>query len=147
MVNLWLRAQPVLEMARVSLPVAVGDVILLSQIAFKIGQAFTAGRKSAPAEFGDIQRLLFTLSSALDLVAENLPKDKGGSPSPFSPAPSNSQFTSDGNGTPQANKVLGEILKNCRTILEHLQCLVDKYLKIDPHETSEGGDAGSGFKK
>ena len=128
-------------------PVAVGDVILLSQMAFKIGQAFTSSRKSAPAEFGDVQRLLFTLSSALDLVAENLPKDKDGSPSPFSSASSNSKFTSDSNGTPQANKVLSEILKNCRTILEHLQTLVDKYLEIDPQETSQGGEARPGFKR
>lgn len=50
-------------------PVSIGDAILLTQIAHKIGQAFTTGRKSAPAEFEEIQKLLWTLSEALKLVA------------------------------------------------------------------------------
>lgn len=82
---------------------------MLSQLAFKLGRAFTSGRKSAPAEFQEVQNQLYSLSKALDSF-KHLPSQTGESLQP-----------ADG---------LSEIIKNCRSTLEHLEQLVDKYLII-----------------
>jgi len=48
-----------------ALPVSIGDAILLSQLAFRLGKSLTAGRKSAPATHKEAQNQLFALSQAL----------------------------------------------------------------------------------
>lgn len=54
---------------------SVGDILMLSQTAWRIGRAFTQGKKSAPAEFAEIEREANGLSEALKLVAEALHSD------------------------------------------------------------------------
>lgn len=51
---------------------SVGDILMLSQTAWRIGRAFTQGKKSAPAEFAEVEREADGLSEALQLVAETL---------------------------------------------------------------------------
>jgi hypothetical protein len=51
---------------------SVGDILMLSQTAWRIGRAFTQGKKSAPAEFAEVEREAEGLSEALQLVAETL---------------------------------------------------------------------------
>lgn len=53
-------------------PLSVGDILMLSQTAWKIGRAFTKGKKSAPSEFLEVERESNGLSDALKLVAETL---------------------------------------------------------------------------
>ena len=53
-------------------PLSVRDILMLSQTAWKIGRAFTHGKKSAPSEFAEIEREVNGLSEALKLVAETL---------------------------------------------------------------------------
>lgn len=53
-------------------PLSVGDILMLSQTAWKIGRAFTQGKKSAPSEFSEVERESNGLSDALKLVAETL---------------------------------------------------------------------------
>ena len=48
---------------------------MLSQTAWRIGRAFTQGKKSAPAEFAEVEREADGLSEALQLVAETLNTD------------------------------------------------------------------------
>ena len=48
---------------------------MLSQSAWRIGRAFTQGKKSAPAEFAEVEREADGLSEALQLVAETLNSD------------------------------------------------------------------------
>lgn len=48
---------------------------MLSQTAWRVGRAFTQGRKSAPAEFAEVEREADGLSEALQLVAETLNSD------------------------------------------------------------------------
>ena len=48
---------------------------MLSQTAWRIGRAFTQGKKSAPAEFAEVEREADGLSEALQLVAETLNSD------------------------------------------------------------------------
>jgi hypothetical protein len=109
-----------------SLPVSIGDAILLANIAYSLGQAFTSGRKSAPAEFADVQNLLYTLSNALKLVAQDGPSTVLTRRS--SQGPGNGQ---DQNGEDE-NAVILQSVANCRVTLEHLQLLVTKYMDLDP---------------
>ena len=103
-----------------ALPVSVGDAILLAKIALRLGQAFTSGRKSAPAEFTEIQNLLYTLSNSLELLSRDIPEKSA------------SQYKDGG-----ADSVTLQIILNCRGTLTHLDALVAKYMEIKP-----AGDTG-----
>lgn len=49
--------------------------MLLSQLAWKIGCAFTSGRQSAPAEFQEVENELTSLTKAITLLTEVLDRD------------------------------------------------------------------------
>ncbi|ORX92296.1 hypothetical protein BCR34DRAFT_608854 [Clohesyomyces aquaticus] len=51
---------------------SIGDILMLSQLAWKIGRAFTAGRRGAPAEFLEVEAEINGLAKALKLLAETL---------------------------------------------------------------------------
>lgn len=51
---------------------SVGDVLMQSQVAWKIGRAFSAGRKNAPPDFQAIEIEISGLAKALKLLAEAL---------------------------------------------------------------------------
>ncbi|GFG03328.1 hypothetical protein IFM61606_04845 [Aspergillus udagawae] len=92
--------------------ISIGDVLMLSKLAWNISQAFTSGRKSAPAEFQEVQNQLSSLTHALESL-KSLPRvspgeEDGGSVSSVAP-----------------------ILQNCRFTLEHLEALVKKYMIIE----------------
>lgn len=119
-----------------SVPISVGDAILLAKIAYNIGQAFTTGRKSAPAEFQEIQNLLFSLGSALKVLAQDLPDDvlcRPGSPS-----------TRDFDGVEGEVALLSQLMINCRSTLNFLSTLVDHYKVIGE---GEGKKEGSRWKE
>ncbi|KAH1328395.1 hypothetical protein KXW98_005604 [Aspergillus fumigatus] len=92
--------------------ISIGDVLMLSKLAWDITQAFTSGRKSAPAEFQEVQNQLSSLTHALEslksLSGESPGLDDGASASSIAP-----------------------ILQNCRFTLEHLDALVKKYMIIE----------------
>jgi hypothetical protein len=90
--------------------VSIGDILLLSNIAFQLGRAFTSGRKSAPSEFQEVQNQLYSLGAALDAL-KDLP----------SSSPQAQGDPADG---------VSAIIQNCRGTLQHLESLVDKYLVI-----------------
>ncbi|EAW25596.1 uncharacterized protein NFIA_044150 [Aspergillus fischeri NRRL 181] len=96
--------------------ISVGDVLMLSKLAWDISQAFTSGRKSAPAEFQEVQNQLSSLTHAL----ESLTSLSGGSPGP------------DDGGLASS---IAPILQNCRFTLEHLDALVKKYMIIENDES------------
>jgi hypothetical protein len=112
-----------------SLPISVGDAILLSQIALKIGRAFTSGRKSAPAEFSEVQDLLFGLSEALKLLAKDLPDDALSSTSGRSEI--------EQRAVDDEASLLCQMILNCRSTLTHLKTLVDKYMILDTKNTDQ----------
>ena len=106
-----------------ALPISAGDAILLSKIAWRIGQAFTTGRKSAPAEFAEIQSLLSTLSEVLKVLGETSSNtdehDQRGT-------------INDQDEDAKANSaLLGQIMMNCNSTLTHLKTIVDKYIDLD----------------
>ncbi|RLM00032.1 hypothetical protein CFD26_107921 [Aspergillus turcosus] len=99
--------------------ISIGDVLMLSKLAWDISQAFTSGRRSAPAEFQEVQNQLSSLTHALEslksLSREAPGQDDGGSVSSITP-----------------------ILQNCRFTLEHLEALVNKYMIIENDGASNG---------
>lgn len=102
------------------LPVSIGDVIMLSKLAFRLGQAFTTGRKSAGAEFQEIQNQLYGLSKALDLLSQSNICDPS--------APN--------------HDVLGPMINNCQDSLKFLEAIVDKYTTLEQKAGSGGQDSG-----
>jgi hypothetical protein len=107
-----------------SLPVSVGDAILLAQIAWGIGQAFTSGRKSAPAEFAEIHDLLFTLTEALKVLARDLPDNNQVSQAERADRSEDEVAEAD-------NALLAQMIMNCRSTLTHLKAMVDEYMVMD----------------
>ncbi|KAH7141445.1 hypothetical protein B0J13DRAFT_676394 [Dactylonectria estremocensis] len=83
-------------------PVSIGDAYLMARLAFKIGQAFTKGRKSAPAELGEVEK------PALLVDPSRLPKNAP-------PHYKDNQVI-----------ILG-MLGSCRDTLSHLQSIVEEY--------------------
>lgn len=96
--------------------ISIGDVLMLSKLAWDISQAFTSGRKSAPAELQEVQNQLQSLCHALDSV---------------------SSLSSQRPGDSTAGTI-APILQNCRFTLEHLEGVVSKYMIIDtPKEAKD----------
>ena len=50
---------------------------MLSQLSWKIGCAFTAGRAGAPAQFREVENELKSLTTAITLLAESIDEDGG----------------------------------------------------------------------
>lgn len=50
---------------------------MLSQLAWKLGCAFTSGRSGAPSEFQEVENELTSLTKAITLLTEALDKDDG----------------------------------------------------------------------
>ncbi|KAF2489481.1 hypothetical protein BU16DRAFT_622985 [Lophium mytilinum] len=96
-----------------ALPVSIGDALMLSRLAYRLGQAFTTGRKSAPAEFEDVQNLLRSLSRALKLLGRDLPDGS-----------SSSSIDED-------EDAILHIVGNCRSTLIYLETVVTKYAKLE----------------
>ncbi|KAF2463984.1 uncharacterized protein BDR25DRAFT_104635 [Lindgomyces ingoldianus] len=115
------------------IPISVGDAILLSQIAWSIGEAFTSGRKSAPAEFAEIQDLLFTLGEALKVLAKDLPVGN---------QVAQAERVADGqadNAVPEADDaLLAQMILNCRSTLTYLKAMVDRYMELDKNDGQRG---------
>jgi hypothetical protein len=108
-------------------PVSIGDAIMLSQLAYKIGRAFSSGRKSAPAEFEEVQKHLFALGGALGLLAN----DK--SEKPISSPGRAQKALKEGDVVDVQDQMLEQMTLNCRETLIHLETLVNKYMEIDPN--------------
>ncbi|KAK5166329.1 uncharacterized protein LTR77_008590 [Saxophila tyrrhenica] len=56
-------------------PLSAGDILMLSQQAWRVGRAFTKGKSSAPAQFAEVEREANGLSDALKITAETLHDD------------------------------------------------------------------------
>ena len=108
--------------AKMPAPVSIGDAFL-TKLALKIGQAFTKGRKSAPAEFREVESQLYSLSAAL--YALRVARESGISPPllvDFSNLPRNIPSHYNDN----QDIILG-MLGSCKDTLSHLESIVEKY--------------------
>lgn len=103
-------------------PLSIGDILMLSQQAWKIGRAFTPGRSGALSEFAEVEREANGLSEALKLTAETLHSDG----SILSRA------------EPETRGAVNEILESAGRTLSDLESLVDRYQVIRKRETNGG---------
>lgn len=96
--------------------ISIGDIVMLSKLAFRLAHAFTTGRKSAPAEFQEVQNQLYSLSKALDFFGSHT-----------------SRASQNGFGLDSRahGDNLGSMIENCRSTLNHLEHLVDKYMVLN----------------
>lgn len=111
-----------------SSPLSVGDVILLANIAYEVAKAFSSGVKSAPAEFAEVQSLLFSIGDALVLVGKSL-EARGRQHAPE-----------------EAAVKLEGILNNCQNVLKSLERFVEKYSVLDSQASNPGAKVAREWK-
>lgn len=102
----------------------VGDILMLSQVAWKLGRAFTAGRKDAPVDFQAVETDVGGLAQALKQLAEALHAQAG-----VSLIPECSHEVQEG---------VTIILSSCHRTIHDLDSLVDRYQVIRKHRTVGG---------
>ncbi|KAI1347283.1 hypothetical protein F5Y01DRAFT_248592 [Xylaria sp. FL0043] len=107
--------------------VSIGDAILLSQIAWRLGQTFTKGRKSAPVEFQEIEDELYSLSAALRAAESE--RD--------SVRPSAHDVTAGNNQGAANQDTFEHIIRNCRNTLAHLEDIIKKYMIVSEQADSQ----------
>ncbi|KAH7064339.1 hypothetical protein BKA63DRAFT_171375 [Paraphoma chrysanthemicola] len=103
--------------------VSIGDAFLLAKLALKIAQAFTKGRKSAPAEFREVESQLYSLSAALDALRASRESDTN---SPLLVDVSQLPGNIPTHHRDNQDIVLG-MLGSCKATLNHLESIVAKY--------------------
>lgn len=101
-----------------------GDVLKLSQVAWKVGRAFTADQKIAPIEFKDVETKLSALAKALKGLAEALHIDV------------ESRFIAEADEDIQHGIKL--VLESCTRTVNDLDSLVDHNQVIKKHRTVGG---------
>jgi hypothetical protein len=102
----------------------VGDLLMLSQVTWKVSRAFTAGQKNAPIEFKEVENEISHLAKALKEIAETL---HNGS--------ENSLIQDAGEDTQHD---IATILESCRRVVLELEALVDHNQVIKKHRTVGG---------
>lgn len=104
---------------------SIGDIVMLSQTAWKLGRAFSHGKKIALSEFAEVERQANRLSEAFKLFAETLHTD-------------GCALSDADDDTVSA---VDSILDSAKKTLDALEKLVDKYQVTKKKETSGGGFA------
>lgn len=113
-------------------PVSIGDAYLMGSLAFRLGRAFTKGRKSAPAEFREVENQLYSLSAALCALKDANTSDRASASieaSRLPRVPEQRHMNGD--------DIISSMLRNCEETLKHLEALVDKYSCIGKPRNSE----------
>lgn len=110
-------------MADAQMP-SIGDVLMLSQVAWRTGRAFTSGRANAPREFHQIELELNGVAKALKLLAEVLLSDGP------------EQLIQQ--AEPYIQNALTTILLSSKRTLDDLESLIDQYQVIKKNRTSGG---------
>jgi len=103
--------------------VSIGDAISMAELALKIGQAFTKGRKSAPAEFQKVESQLYSLSAALSTL--RAARESGISP-PLLVDSSNLPRYIPSHHNDNQDIILG-MLGSYKDTLSHLKSIIKKY--------------------
>ncbi|KAL8365282.1 hypothetical protein RB595_004200 [Gaeumannomyces hyphopodioides] len=96
---------------------SVGDCVLIAKLCWELAQTFTSRRKSAPAEFLEVENQLYSLNAALDGLQDARGTDFA---SGHSEKDTDSKWST-------ANK----ILLNCRETLGHLDAVVKRYSEVN----------------
>ncbi|KAF2638918.1 hypothetical protein P280DRAFT_430454 [Massarina eburnea CBS 473.64] len=102
---------------------SIGDILMLSQTAWKIGRTFTAGRKNAPPEFLEVEAEINGLAKSLKLLAGTMFAEENDL------LKKADQDTRDG---------FHSILRSCQRTIHDLDSLMDQYQVIKKTKTSSG---------
>lgn len=102
---------------------ALTDAWFLATKALKIGRAFTKGRKSAPAEFRDVESQLYSLSAALNALAA-VRESSHGSPLIIDKSKLPKQVPAE---FANNQDIIVGMLESCKATLSFLEDIVDKY--------------------
>lgn len=103
---------------------SIGDILILSQTAWKVGRAFAAGRAHAPVEFHHVEVEINALAKALKLLAEAL----------F--AESDNSLLKQADATTQHG--LATIINSCSQAVHDLESLLDQYQVVKKTRNSGG---------
>jgi hypothetical protein len=97
---------------------------MLSQVSWRLGRAFTAGRSNAPHEFREVETELGRLTKSLKLLAESLFLDEVES------------IIAQANYSTRAG--IETVLQFCKRSLDDLESLIDEYQIVQKSRTSSG---------
>ncbi|KAL5447940.1 hypothetical protein PMIN07_009531 [Paraphaeosphaeria minitans] len=103
---------------------SIGDILLLSQTAWRVGRAFTAGRTHAPTEFQDVEVEINALAKALKLLAEALFDESDDSLLKQADAKTEHGFAT--------------IVNSCSRAVHDLESLLDQYQVVKKTRNSGG---------
>lgn len=102
----------------------IGDILMLSQLSWKIGRAFVAGQKSAPVEFQEIETGIHSLAKQLKQFAEALHTE--------------AETGLIKNASKHVQHGIGVVLDFCKRTVNNLDSLVDHSQVIKKHRTVGG---------
>jgi hypothetical protein len=103
-----------------ALPVSIGDAILLSKLAYRLGHTLFVGRKQAPAGILEVQNQLYSLSNALHSVTRTTILK---TPDLLSCQPQ----SEDTEAADDQVHALARVIDNCRRTLNEVTTLTAKY--------------------
>ncbi|KAF1942046.1 hypothetical protein EJ02DRAFT_503046 [Clathrospora elynae] len=102
----------------------VGDILILSQVAWKIGRTFSACRKDVPVEFHHVEAEISSLAKTLKLLAETLHNE--------------SEKILFQSADKEIQDGIGTVLGSCQRTINNLDSLIDQYQVIKKHRTVGG---------
>ncbi|KAI4702704.1 hypothetical protein J4E89_010236 [Alternaria sp. Ai002NY15] len=102
----------------------IGDILVLSQKAWKIGRTFSACQKNAPVELQYVETEIGSLAKSLASLAETLHAESVG------------QLLQDADQ--EIKDGIGTILRSCQRTVDDLDSLIDQYQVIKKHRTVGG---------
>ncbi|KAH7033719.1 uncharacterized protein B0I36DRAFT_383524 [Microdochium trichocladiopsis] len=100
-----------------SFQVGIGDIVLLAQLSWRISQALSTGRKSAPAELREVEHQLSLLTAALNTVEELYSSLK------------------DNADQQKLASCLSPVVQKCHATLAHLEGVIKKYRIVNEPKT------------
>lgn len=98
-----------------SFGIGIGDIVLLSDLAHRLGTTLTSGRKGAAAEFQEVQNQLFAIGKALSFASATIETPK---------SPNGDQTVAP------EDEILGRMIENCGVTLKHLDGVIKKYPEL-----------------
>jgi hypothetical protein len=104
--------------------ISVGDTLMLSQVAWRLGRAFAAGRSNSPHEFREVELELGRLTKSLKLLAESLFLDEVES------------IIAMADYSTRAG--IATVVQFCKRSLDDLESLIDEYQIVRKSRTSSG---------
>lgn len=114
-------------------PVSIGDVLMLSQFAYRLAKALGPDRGKVPNAFRDVKNQLLAMGNALSFCwfQEN--------EKPSATAASNRERCEK----TEIDTKLAEMLSNCQTSLQRLEQLISKYSCLDTRDNQYPNDMRS----